>query len=120
MLKTVIRLSFYHSCCLLLLLSIFFCSACENRGQEIIAIIGKQQITKKQLGERIQKYKDTFSHATPQESITPAELKRFFLDQIINETLIVIEGRKRGFTVRKDNLEQLIRKTMIDLGREVS
>lgn len=119
-LKATIRFSLYHSCCILLLLSIFFCSACKNRGQEIIATIGKQQITEKQLEERIRKYKDTFSHATLQENITPAELKRFFLDQIINETLIVMEGRKRGLTVKKDNREQLIRKTMIDLGRKVS
>jgi hypothetical protein len=98
----------------------FFCSACENRGQEIIATVGEQQITKKQLEARIQKYKTAFSHAAPQETVTPAELKHFFIDQIIDETLIAMEGRKRGLAVKKDNLEQLIRKTMIDLGRAIS
>ncbi|MCK4378761.1 MAG: peptidyl-prolyl cis-trans isomerase, partial [Deltaproteobacteria bacterium] len=114
------RFSLYHLCCLLLLLSMFFCSACENRGQEVVATIGKQQITKKQLAARIQQYKTVFSHAAPQETVTPAELKRFFLDQIIDETLIAMEGRKRGLAVKEDNLEQLIRKTMIDLGRSIS
>ncbi|MEA2109054.1 MAG: peptidyl-prolyl cis-trans isomerase [Pseudomonadota bacterium] len=114
------RFPLYHSCFLLLLLSMFFCSACENRGQEVVATIGKQQITKKQLEARIQKYKAVFSHAAPQETVTPAELKHFFLDQIIDETLVAMEGRKRGLAVKEDNLEQLIRKTMIDLGRTVS
>jgi parvulin-like peptidyl-prolyl isomerase len=97
-----------------------FCSACENQGQEVVANIGKQQITKKQLEARIQKYKTAFSHAAPQETVTPAELKRFFLDQIIDETLIAMEGRKRGLAVKEDKQEQLIRKTMIDLGRSIS
>jgi len=119
-LKTAIRFSLYNSCCLLLLLSMCFCSACENQGQEIVATIGKQQITRKQLEARIQKYKTAFFHAAPQKTNTPAELKRFFLDQIIDETLIAMEGRKRGLAVKEDNLEQLIRKTMIDLGRAIS
>ncbi len=118
--ETVIRSFCYHSCFFLLLLGISLNSACEKRGQEIIATVGEQQITKKQLEERIQKYKADFSHAAPQENVTPAELKQFILDQLIDETLIVMEGRKRGLAVKEDNLEQLIRKTMIDLGRKVS
>jgi len=119
-LKTIIRFSLYHSCCLLLLLSIFFCQACENRGQEVVATIGKQQITKKQLEARIRKYKTVFSQAAPQETVTTAKLKHFFLDQIIDETLIAMEGQKRGLANKGDNLEQLIRKTMVNLGRNVT
>ena len=98
----------------------FFCSACENRGQEIIATIGTQQITKKQLEARIQQYKAAFPHASQQETVTPAELKHFFLEQIIDETLITMAGRKKGLAVKKDNREQLVRKTMVYLGRQVN
>lgn len=113
------RFSLFCCGCFFLLLSIFLCPACEKQDQEVVATVGKQQITKNQVEERIKKYKADFSHAAPQETVTPAELKRFFLDQIIDETLIEMEGRKKGLAGKEDNPEQLVRKTMVYLGREI-
>ncbi len=114
------RFSLFHCCYFLLFLSIFFCSACENQDQEVVATVGEQQITKKQVEERIKNYKVDYSHAAPQETVTPAELKHFFLDQIIDEILIEMEGRKKGLAAKGDNSEQIIRKTMVYLGSKIS
>jgi len=105
--------------CFFLLLGIFFCSACGNRDQEVIATIGKRQITRKQLEERIKQYRTTFSHAAPQENITPAKLRHFFLDQMVDETLLEMEGRRRGLADKEDTLQEIIRKTMVDLGKSI-
>lgn len=118
--RTVIQSFVYHACCIFLLLGIAFNSACEKKEQNIIATIGEQQITKKQLEESIRKYKAAFVHTTQPETVTPAELKRFILDQLIDNALIAREGRKRGLAVKGESREQLIRKTMIELGRKVN
>jgi len=106
--------------CFFLLLSMCCCLACGNQDREVIATIGKRQITRKQLEEKIKQYQTAFSHAAPQENITPTELSRFFLDQMIDETLLEMEGRRRGLANKEDNPQEIIRKTMIDLGRGIS
>ncbi len=118
--KNVTRL--FLSCwgCFFLLLGMLSCPACGSRDQEVLATIGKRQITRKQLEERIKQYRTTFSHAAPQENSTPAKLERFFLDQMIEETLLEMEGRRRGLADRDDAPQEIIRKTMIALGQGIS
>lgn len=104
---------------LLISLLLLIGSACNSRDH-VVATVGDQRIMQTELEKRLQDYQADYPHTTSRDPADAAALEAFLLDQIIDETLLALEGKQRGLDTGEEEQGELAHKTMIALGKEVS
>lgn len=77
-------------------------TGCFTKKEEIVAVINGREVTRGEL----QKYLSlSITLYSEQETFSEAEERRY-LDFLINEELLYLEGLKRGFTVTDEEIEK--------------
>ncbi len=103
------------------ILSLLLTAGCYER-REVVATVGRHEITRSELSALIQDYRKAFAAGTPREKIPTASLMNLFLAEKIEALLLQEEGRHRGLRPRGQDAAgqtSLLRETLSQLGREV-